>query len=216
MRLPKHATVVAYVALFVAMGGSAYAATGGTFILGHSNYAHETTSLKNTGTGPALRLSPEKGTTPPFAVSNGTKITNLNADKVDGLHASAFEPMAARIFSSISSVTPGPQPAGAVGHWTFTLTCPPSGPATFTIHGPGTVGGTTSLATGNGAAQTYVGGAATIGSGASSEIGTGAQMSQDLFLQSGSSIVHLQTLMTAGNGGLFETCSIVGAANVVS
>lgn len=49
--MPKHATVVAYVALSVALGGSAYAATAGTFILGHANKANQPTSLKNTGSG---------------------------------------------------------------------------------------------------------------------------------------------------------------------
>jgi len=31
---PSHATVVAYLALFVALGGTSMAATGGTFVLG--------------------------------------------------------------------------------------------------------------------------------------------------------------------------------------
>ncbi len=38
MRIPRpsHATVVAYIALFLALSGTAYAATGGTFILGRA------------------------------------------------------------------------------------------------------------------------------------------------------------------------------------
>ena len=39
MKRPQHSTVVAYLALFVALGGTASAATGGTFLLGRSNYA---------------------------------------------------------------------------------------------------------------------------------------------------------------------------------
>jgi hypothetical protein len=41
---PTHGTIVAYVALFVALGGTIYAATGGNFILGKPNSASSTTS----------------------------------------------------------------------------------------------------------------------------------------------------------------------------
>jgi hypothetical protein len=42
---PSHGTVVAYLALFVALGGTTYAATGGNFILGQPNGAGAPTSL---------------------------------------------------------------------------------------------------------------------------------------------------------------------------
>ena len=45
---PAHATVVAYVALFVAMSGTAVAATGGSFVLGRANTASKTAQF----TGP--------------------------------------------------------------------------------------------------------------------------------------------------------------------
>lgn len=89
---PSHATIVAYIALFLAMTGTAYAATGGNLILGNPNTASKTTSLANTGSGPALRLATKTGSTPPLAVSNGTKIANLNADMVDGVRASSLQP----------------------------------------------------------------------------------------------------------------------------
>ena len=53
---PNHATVVAYVALFVALGGSAYAATGGNFILGQSNTAGAPTQLSSPTTNAAGAL----------------------------------------------------------------------------------------------------------------------------------------------------------------
>jgi hypothetical protein len=105
---PSHGTVVAYLALFVALGGTTYAATGGNLILGQPNSADTTTSLTarvvDTGlTAPALRvtnLAPPAGATalglrvasghPPFAVNSGTKVANLNADKLDGQDSGAF------------------------------------------------------------------------------------------------------------------------------
>jgi hypothetical protein len=100
---PSHATVVAYLALFAALGGTTYAATGGNFILGQPNSASSRTSLSapiadralqvtntNTGTGAtALGLNVAAGR-PPFTVNSGTKVANLNADKLDGKDSSAF------------------------------------------------------------------------------------------------------------------------------
>jgi hypothetical protein len=42
---PSPATVLSTIALFVALSGRGYAATGGTFILGHSNSAGSQTGL---------------------------------------------------------------------------------------------------------------------------------------------------------------------------
>jgi hypothetical protein len=88
---PRHSTVVAYVALFLALGGTAYAATGGPFILGHPNTASTPTALSNVGSGPALALGTHSASTPPLIVSNQTKVPNLDADMVDGLHAASFQ-----------------------------------------------------------------------------------------------------------------------------
>jgi hypothetical protein len=53
---PSHATVVAYVALFVALGGTAVAANGGNFILGQSNTAGNPTQLTSPTTNSAGAL----------------------------------------------------------------------------------------------------------------------------------------------------------------
>jgi hypothetical protein len=96
--------LVGYIALFVALGGTTYAATGGNFILGQANSAGATTSLSapiagkkalqltNTSTGAgatALGLNVASGHTP-FTVNSGTKVANLNADKLDGLDSTTF------------------------------------------------------------------------------------------------------------------------------
>jgi hypothetical protein len=97
------ANVVSLIALSVALGGTTYAATGGNFILGRPNSASSTTSLSapiagralqatntHTGTGAtALGLNVASGH-PPFTVNSGTKVVNLNADKLDGLDSGAF------------------------------------------------------------------------------------------------------------------------------
>jgi len=91
MRLhrPSHATVVAYVALFFAMSGTAYAATGGTFLIGKSNYATTATGLTNSA-GTALSLASKTGY-PPLAVNQTVKVSRLNADLLDGVDSSALQ-----------------------------------------------------------------------------------------------------------------------------
>jgi hypothetical protein len=94
---------VGYLALFIALGGTTYAATGGNFILGKSNSASNPTSLSAPVTGKALQVTNTKtsaGATalglnvasghPPFTVNSGGKVANLNADKLDSLDSSAF------------------------------------------------------------------------------------------------------------------------------
>ena len=89
LKKPAHATVIAYLALFFAMGGTAVAATGGTFILGKSNYATTTTNLSNSA-GPALALYPKAGTAP-IVTNSAIKVTNLNADRLDGYDQASFQ-----------------------------------------------------------------------------------------------------------------------------
>jgi len=92
LRRPAHSTVVAYAALVLAMGGSAVAATGGSFLLGGANGAGRTTSLTNHGTGAALRVAAHNLTTAPLSVGrNKTKIRNLNADFLDGLTSARLQ-----------------------------------------------------------------------------------------------------------------------------
>lgn len=69
--------------------GTAYAATGGTFILGRANGASTTTSLSNGG-GTALSLGGGAGK-PALAVNNTVKVPRLNADLLDGLDGSQLQ-----------------------------------------------------------------------------------------------------------------------------
>lgn len=87
----------------MALGGTAIAATGGTFLLGKPNAATSKTSLSAPISGKALQLtntSKGAGATAlglnvasghaPFAVNSGVKVANLNADKLDRQDSSAF------------------------------------------------------------------------------------------------------------------------------
>lgn len=75
-------------------GGTAFAATGGNFILGRSNGATTTTTLTNSA-GTALAVNSKAGT-PTLKVGNTVRIPSLNADMVDGVHAGSFARTAGR------------------------------------------------------------------------------------------------------------------------
>lgn len=68
--------------------GTAYAATGGNFILGRTNYAGSQTTLQNSnGTALSLKSNPNR---PALKVSNTKKVYRLNADRLDGKSAGYF------------------------------------------------------------------------------------------------------------------------------
>ena len=88
MHRPSPATAISIAALFVALSGTAYAATGGNFILGNPNSATSVTSLTNTA-GTALGLNSKAGTAP-LSVGNSVLVPKLNASLVGGKSASSF------------------------------------------------------------------------------------------------------------------------------
>ncbi len=77
------------IVLLAALDWAASAATGRAFVLGRWNQADHTTTLKNTGHGPALDLRSKKG--PALKVNNGKRIAKLNADKLDGLSGEEYK-----------------------------------------------------------------------------------------------------------------------------
>lgn len=76
------------IVLLAALDWAASAATGRSFVLGRWNQADHTTTLKNTGQGPALDLR-AKGAA--LKVHNGKRIKKLNADQLDGLSGSDYK-----------------------------------------------------------------------------------------------------------------------------
>jgi len=97
------------IGLVVGVTSVAFGANGGNFILGSlNNTATAITKLTGTvGGGPALQVSNPSTVTgstaldlqvatgkAPMKVNSSTKVTNLNADKVDGKDSSTFAPLA--------------------------------------------------------------------------------------------------------------------------
>ena len=87
----RKAPYVVALGMSIALVGSlgvASAATGGNFILGHTNKANAISVLKGTAGTPLSLVAPSGKA--PLKVSNSVKIARLNADEVDGLHASTL------------------------------------------------------------------------------------------------------------------------------
>jgi hypothetical protein len=104
MHKPSPAMIVALLSLFVALGGAGMAATGGNLILGKTNSANATSylsapvgggnaftlsNLNSTKGSSAMRLNVASGH-PPFVVNSTTRVSGLNADRLDGIAASGF------------------------------------------------------------------------------------------------------------------------------
>lgn len=87
------ALVVAAV-LLVCTDYVAFAATGKSLLLGKLNHAAAVTTIDRTTNGPALKLTTNNGASAPIVTNGHGRVANLNADTVDGKHASAFAPKA--------------------------------------------------------------------------------------------------------------------------
>ena len=86
-------TVIGAVTVLVLASNTlALAATGHALILGKKNTANKITKLNRTTAGPALKIKTTSSSAAPLKVNGAGKVTNLNADSVDGKSASAFEP----------------------------------------------------------------------------------------------------------------------------
>jgi hypothetical protein len=91
-RLVTLLTVIGAVTVLVLAGNTvALAATGHGFLLGKSNTATKETALSRTTAGTALKVTTKSSTSAPLAVNGKGKVTNLNADAVDGKSANAFD-----------------------------------------------------------------------------------------------------------------------------
>jgi hypothetical protein len=100
----------ALILVFVTAGTAFAASAGSPFRLGVLNTINVLTRLTGTRAGPMLRIT-NNGTgtalqllvkpgRPPLTTNSTTKVTNLNADSVDGLDSSAFLPVAGKAADS--------------------------------------------------------------------------------------------------------------------
>ena len=80
--------VAGFVAALVVGGGTAYAANGGSVIIGKTNYGTATTGISNSY-GSAASFSSKSGYAP-FRVNRSTKVPYLNSDLIDGLDSASF------------------------------------------------------------------------------------------------------------------------------
>jgi hypothetical protein len=134
MSLIRGRALPVLLAAAVIVGGAnlaAYAANGGTLLLGHKNSATKTTTLKNSK-GTALSLKSKTGKAP-LKVSNSEKITKLNADQLDGLDGAALQnrPYVISLSGSVA--------AAAIS---FSITGVPAGDYQVTYNVSGQVGAT--------------------------------------------------------------------------
>ena len=89
-QLSRSLTAVGIAAvLVVGVGGFAYGATGGSFLLGKSNKAGVSTSLTNTGSGVALKLFTKSSLSAPFSTNAKGKVVNLYADRANTANTAA-------------------------------------------------------------------------------------------------------------------------------
>lgn len=109
----------------VSLDYAATAATGHSFLLGERNGADRATTLIRTTSGPALNLTTTSSTGAPLTVNGHGKVSNLNADRIDGLDSSALRGVRAQVFRFVFDSTQfahaGTMPALAPGAYLATL-----------------------------------------------------------------------------------------------
>jgi len=126
--------------LVLAANTAALAATGKGFLLGKVNSTSKVSTLARTKPGPVLSVKTKTGNDAPFAVNGKGKVTNLNADTVDGKDASALGTRA-WVWSYSGS-------SSASSSHTYTLTNLPAGTYLFNYEAwlrPSTYNGAGSL-----------------------------------------------------------------------
>lgn len=75
------------------------AATGQSFLLGKYNSANTISAITRTTSGTVLKLQSASSTNTPLVVNGTGRVTNLNADKLDGLDSTALRTRT-RVFTS--------------------------------------------------------------------------------------------------------------------
>ena len=131
LRTPSPAMAVAGAALFLSLGGAAYAANGQALKIGFPNSGTAQTKLTSTNNGPALALQQNSGggsatalslSVPsgekPMTVNSSTRVNNLNADLVDGLHGADLSRLIALRMSGASGTLVAGDNFILAGAWT--------------------------------------------------------------------------------------------------
>lgn len=106
MRHLKTSLAVLGAATVLVLAGNtvALAATGQNFLLGKGNSANAQTTLARTTSGPVLSLKNTSSTGTPLVVNGKGKVSNLNADSVDGFDSAA---MRNKVYVFTREISPG-------------------------------------------------------------------------------------------------------------
>lgn len=88
--IPAVATLATAALLVVGVDYATFAANGSSLVLGRINHERTRTVLVKHDAGPALRLVTRGNRQPSLAVSSRARVPRLNADRLDGHHASAL------------------------------------------------------------------------------------------------------------------------------
>ena len=92
MQIKTPLAVIGAASVLVLAGNTiALAATGQALLLGKSNSANTYTSITRTTAGSVLNLKSSSSSSAPLSVNGKGKVTNLNADLLDGLSASSLQ-----------------------------------------------------------------------------------------------------------------------------
>jgi len=110
------ATLAAAATVTIGLDYATLAATGDSLILGRKNFTQETTKLVKKAPGPSLVLKSRGNAKPSLRVSSRARVPSLNADTVDGQHASKLASRAVTFRAgSRGDVLPG------VGIWSLNI-----------------------------------------------------------------------------------------------
>lgn len=91
--------------LLLAGNTIALAATGQALLLGKSNSANTITALTRSTAGSGLKVTTHDSSNSPFLVNGKGKVTNLNADTVDGYDSTAMRNRAYAFKADLTSAT---------------------------------------------------------------------------------------------------------------
>jgi len=162
------ALVVSLVALFFAVGGTGFAATGGNFILGHANTAEKATKLtadpasgaaltvkNSTTSGPAAAFNVSPLVTP-FTVNSSTQVAKLNASLLGGQPASGFVQGGGQATAKADAAPAGQSRSASIpGLLSILLACPANLALSNTVTFTNVSGGTMNLFLDTGGTTTY-------------------------------------------------------------
>lgn len=101
-------TTIAAAGIVVSGAGAGYAANGASFILGHTNNETVSSTLANSAGVPLRLVGPAASA--PMTVSSGVRVTNLNADKLDGLDSTVLQHKGAVVRQGETTYTPSEGP----------------------------------------------------------------------------------------------------------